>query len=331
MIPITVSFFLKQSQKEHHRPLLFATVYTLTIIIVLAFAAIFLLTTFKFLSQHWLTNLVIAGLFVFFALNLFGMYEIELPSGLARYTSAREGQGGMIGTVFMALTFTIVSFACVAPFMGAFAGLATQSRAWYELGLGGLAYATAFASPFFFLALFPSLLKAMPRSGSWLNTVKVVMGFLELAAAIKFLRAGELLFDGEATFLTFELSLGLYVALGFLCGLYLLNLFRLPHDSPVEHLGIPRMLFSLVFIALSFYLLPGLTLQRPNGKIYAWLESFLLPDTTQSNAVAQGGNRAGTAPGYADLKWRGNMADALKLAAESKPQKRVFIDFTGVG
>src|ERR1700735_5471796 len=149
MIPITVSFFLKQSEKKHHRPLLMASVYCATIVIVLALAALLLLNTFRWLSINPILNFAMGGLFVFFALSLFGMYEIELPSGLARFTAAREGKGGFIGTLFMALTFTIISFACVAPFLGGFGGTAASSGlTWTHRILGGLAFSITFASPF---------------------------------------------------------------------------------------------------------------------------------------------------------------------------------------
>jgi thiol:disulfide interchange protein DsbD len=314
MIPITVSFFLKQSEQEHHRPMFMASVYCGTIILVLTIGAVLLLGTFQALIQHWAMNVFLGALFIFFALSLFGMYEIELPSGLARYTSAREGQGGMIGTVFMALTFTIVSFACVAPFLGGFAGLSVKDRSWYELVLGALAFAATFASPFFFLALFPNLLRVLPKSGSWLNTVKVVMAFVELAAAIKFLRAGEILLFAQAQLLTFDIVLGAYVALSVACGLYLLNLYRLPHDTPNEHLSVPRLLFSLAFLGLGLYLAPGLTKNdegdnhRPTGSVYAWVASFLLPDGSK-------------------LPWVGNLAAGLENAKQK--QQLVFVDFTG--
>ncbi len=315
MIPITVSFFLKQSEKEHHRPLAMALVYCLTIVAVLTLAAVLLVRTFQEISQLWITNVLLGGLFIFFALSLFGMYEIELPSGLARFTSAREGQGGTVGTIFMALTFTIVSFACVAPFMGGFAGLSTsETRPMWQIILGGLAFSVTFASPFFFLALFPTLLRKMPKSGSWLNSVKVIMGFLELAAALKFLRAGELVGLSKAEFLTYDLVLGMYVAISLLCGLYLLNVYRLPHDSPAEHLGVPRLLFALLFISLGFYLTPALfqydatSKQRPNGAVFAWLDSFLLRDGQEI--------------------WIGDLKKGLQTARSEG--KRVFVDFTGV-
>jgi thiol:disulfide interchange protein DsbD len=326
MIPITVSYFLKQSEKEHHRPLTMALVYCATIVIVLTVAAVLLLSFFRQLSVNPIMNYALGALFIFFALSLFGMYEIELPAGLARFTSAREGKGGLAGTMFMALTFTIVSFACVAPFLGGFGGTAaTQGLPWYALVLGGLAFSLTFASPFFVLALFPTLLKRLPKSGSWLNSVKVVMGFLELAAALKFLRAGELVSSSNPTFFTYDLVLGLYVALCVLCGLYLLGVYRLPHDSPAEHVSVPQLLWSIIFLSLGLYLAPGLfhygsegAKQRPSGTIFAWVDSFLLPDPGEVKNT--------------ELAWSVDLKQAVernrKLRAEGKG-KPIFIDFTG--
>ncbi len=323
MIPITVSFFLKQSEKEHHKPVTMALVYCGTIVVVLTFAAAALLSFFRVLSVNPVMNLGLGLLFIFFALSLFGMYEIELPSFLARYTSERENRGGMVGTIFMALTFTIISFACVAPFLGGFGGTAAgSSRPIWHTILGGLAFSLTFASPFFFLALFPTLLKAMPKSGAWLNSVKVVMGFLELAAAFKFFRAGELRLVPVPTIFTFDLVLGMWIALCFLCGAYLLGLYRLPHDSQQDHLGVPRMLFSFLFLGLGLYLLPGLFVKptedeqpRPSGAVFAWVNAFLLPEIK-------------------DDTWTGNLEDALAQARDyrrrtGKP-KFVFVDFTGI-
>lgn len=327
MIPITVSFFLKQSERKDHRPLTMALVYCLTIITVLTLAAVLLLSFFRQVSTSGAMNIAMGILFVAFALSLFGMYELELPSGLARFTAAREGQGGLVGTMFMALTFTILSFACVAPFLGGFGGTAASSGiGWSERVLGGLAFSAAFASPFFLLALFPTFLKRLPKSGSWLNSVKVVMGFLELAAALTFFRTGELLLNNSrATFFTYDLVLGAYVAISFVCGLYLLDLFRLPHDSPSENLSVARLLFSLAFLVLGVYLLPGLfrsgpegEKQRPSGTVYAWLESFLLPESRSSGT---------------DLHWTPNLPQAIaEAAADARAGRRslVFVDFTGV-
>jgi thiol:disulfide interchange protein DsbD len=150
------------------------------------------------------------------------------------------------------------------------------------------------------------------------------MGFLELAAAVKFFRAGELFILPTPTFFTFDLSLGMYIALALLCGLYLLNVYRLPLDSPTENIGVPRMLFGFLFLSLSFYLAPALfkfnsegAKQRPNGTIYSWIESFLLPEVE----------------GKEDLAWSGNLPrvveDARKLRQQTGKTKLIFIDFTG--
>jgi thiol:disulfide interchange protein len=325
MIPITVSFFLKQSDKAHHRPLVTASVYCGTIIIVLALGAMLLLSTLRWLSINPVMNFAVGALFIFFALSLFGMYDIELPSGFARFTSAREGQGGLLGTIFMALTFTILSFACVAPFLGAFGGIADTNRLnWFEQFLGALAFSTTFSAPFFLLALFPSLLKKMPKSGGWLNSVKVVMGFLELAAAFKFLRLGELVLRPPTIF-TYDFCLGIWIALCLLCGLYLLAVFRLPHDSPVEHLGVPRMLLAALFIGLAFYLGPALfkfnsegQKQRPGGVVYAWVDAFLLPEPVSAKG---------------ELEWTPDLKQAVdeirELRRRAGPRTLIFVDFTG--
>lgn len=319
MIPITVSFFLHQSEKQHYRPVTMALVYCATIIVVLTAAAIAFLSFFQWLSTNWIMNIFLGGLFIFFALSLFGMYEIELPSSLARFTSAREGKGGLLGTMFMALTFTIISFACVAPFLGGFGGTAAATElGWVQRVLGGVAFSATFAAPFFLLALFPRMLKAMPKSGSWLNTVKVVMGFLELAAALAFLRTAEVAIRPHAVFFTYDLVLGSYIALAVLCGLYLLGVYRLPHDTPEEHLSVPRLLFSAGFLALALYLTPALFRysangenQRPDGEVFAWLDAFLLPNEAKG-----------------DLPWT---ADLNKALAQARAQgKLVFVDFTGV-
>jgi thiol:disulfide interchange protein len=323
MIPITVSVFLKQSERKDHRPLFQALVYSGTIILVLTIAAVALLSFFRWLSVNPIMNFALGALFVYFALSLFGMYEIELPSFLTNYTAAREGQGGVAGTVFMALTFTLVSFACVAPFLGGFGGTAAGSGItfWHRL-LGGLAFATTFAAPFFFLALFPGLLRRLPKSGSWLNSVKVVMGFLEIAAALKFLRAGELIVLDRPALFTYDLVLGVYVVLAVLCGLYLLGVFRLPHDSPTESISVPRFVFALAFLSMGVYLAPALFKagsegqnQRPAGTLYAWVDSFLLPEPSEAKG---------------ELAWSGNLKAAVDQArASAAGRQLVFIDFTG--
>ncbi|MHB1426218.1 MAG: protein-disulfide reductase DsbD family protein [Gemmataceae bacterium] len=319
MIPVTVSFFLKQGERNHHRPLTMAAVYCVTIVAVLTAGGIALVHVLQVISQHWITNVFLTGVFVFFALSLLGMYEIELPSGLANLTGSREGKGGLVGIVFMALTFSIISFACVGPIYGGFITLeASQSSVtgWLQRILGPLAFAAAFASPFFVLALFPTLLRSMPKSGSWMNSVKVVMGFLELAAAFKFVRAAELNYLASSKYFSFDLVLGIYVALAVACGLYLLNVYRLPHDhEAAESVAVPRLIFGLVFLSFAFYLLPGIFKddrgrpQKPRGVAYEWISAFLLPDERSD--------------------WGTDLQAALARA--EREQKPLFIDFTGLG
>jgi thiol:disulfide interchange protein DsbD len=319
MIPVTVSFFLKQGERADRRPLTMAAVYCATIVAVLTAGGIALVHVLQIISQHWITNVFLTVVFIYFALSLLGMYEIQLPSGLANLTGSREGKGGLAGIVFMALTFSIISFACVGPIYGAFITLeASQSSVtgWLQRVLGPLAFAVAFASPFFVLALFPSLLRSLPKSGSWMNSVKVVMGFLELAAAFKFVRAAELNFLAKSEYFTFELVMGIYIALCVACGLYLLNFYRLPHDHEApESIGVLRLVFGLVFLSFALYLLPGMfrddrgKSQKPRGQVYEWVSAFLLPDNPSD--------------------WRSDLRAAL--AAAEREKKPLFIDFTGLG
>lgn len=324
MIPVTVSFFLKQDNSRHG-PFFLAVVYCSTIIIVLSLAAFAFLSVFAWLSTNTFFNIVMGFLFIYFSLSLLGMYDIELPAFLTNFTSSREGRGGVSGTVFMALTFTMLSFACVAPFLGGFGGVGAQGEMpWWQRLLGGVAFSATFASPFFLLALFPSYLKSLPKSGGWLNTVKVTMGFLELAAAIKFFRLAEIKF-WDAQFFTYDLSMAMTVAILFACAAYLFGLFRLPLDTPEDSLGVPRVAFATLVIAVALHLLPSLWAtpgsdghfvhNRPQGVIFSWVDAFLLPDEQP------GGESEG--PGFGgDL--------ALALDKSKKDGKPVFLDFTGV-
>ncbi len=264
-------------------------------------------------------NVALGLLFVAFALSLFGMFDLVLPSFLVRFTSKREGRGGYGSVVFMALSFSLISFTCVAPFLGGFAGMAASGKfSSIELLSGAIAFAGAFASPFFLLALFPTLLKKMPKSGSWMNTIKVVMGFLEMAAALKFFRTAELRWTMIPSFFTYDLVLAMWVGILFLAGLYLINLYRLPHDAPQEHIGVTRMLFGLMAISVGVYLIPGLfafgqTKQRPGGKLYAWVDAFLLPEPSYIQAGGE--------------VWTGDLLGAIEDAR--KHDELLFVDFTG--
>ena len=332
MIPITVSYFLKQSESKQGSAVLMALVYSATIALVLTLGGLFLLQVLQSISTYGSTNLILGGIFLFFAFSLLGWYDVSLPSWLQDATAAREGKGGLLGVFFMALTFSIVSFACVGPIYGGFITVSASASAaqFVEQALPVLAFSVAFASPFFLLALFPSLLRKMPRAGSWMNKVKVVMGFLEIAAAVKFLRASELGFTHTSTLLTFDMALGIYVVLSISCGLYLLGVYRLPHDhEPEEMIGVPRLMFSLAFITLGIYLAPGLfkkedgASQKSQGKVFDWTQAFLVPDRHVPASISRPG---GDKP--VDLVWHTKLKEALALADREK--KLVFIDITGL-
>ncbi len=321
MIPITVSIFLKQAHGSLGERLKLAGVYCLTIISVLGVSAFALLKFMAWLSAHPVTNLALAGLFLVLALSLFGMYELTLPNFMVRRLQAKQAKGGVIGTVFGALAFTVISFTCVAPFLGGFAGISAADTGGSLISIptarevfGGLAFATAFAAPFFVLALVPGLMKALPRSGGWLDSVKVVMGFLELAAALKFLRTAELRLLPTPAYFTYDVVLAGWVSICVACGLYLLNVYRLPHDEERPNIGVPRLLFAALFLGLGVYLFPAMfktadgKAQRPAGAAYAWVEAFLLPES--------------------DKDWGTDLKGALDRSRVSG--KPVFLDFTGV-
>lgn len=324
MIPITVSIFIKQGEKQGSNVLALALTYAFTIVILLSVAALTLLTTFSRLAVAPMTNVLLGALFVVLALSLFGLFELTLPSSLATSLDSRAAQGGYIGTIFMAASFTVVSFTCVAPFLGGFSLMATAGEFnTLELAAGALVFAAAFASPFFVLALFPSALKKIPRSGDWMNMIKVVMGFLELAAALKFFRTAELRWLTPPQLFTYDMVLALWVAILAAMGLYLLGVFRTKHDHEMhDHVGPFRIMFALAALGLAAYLTPALFgngthgRNRPGGIVYAWVDSFLLPEPSAAETV--GG----------DLSWSADLKGTLEDARAKGG--RVFVDFTGV-
>ena len=320
MIPITVSLFLKQSNQSTAGAVKLAGIYCGTIIAVLGLSAYSMLSLFRALSLNPWMNILLGALFIVFALSLLGMYNLTLPNFLLRAAESRRKRGGALGTVFAAIAFSIVSFTCVAPFLGGFAGMAASSAYGdFELILAALTYAGAFASPFFVLALFPSLLKKLPKSGGWMDTIKAVMGFFEVAAALKFFRTAEIRLSAFPTYFTYDLVLAGWVVVAFATGMYLLGFFRLPHDEDKSNLGVPRLMFAMLFLGAGLYLIPGLfktaegQAQRPRGVAFAWVDAFLLPEPTS---------------GSGEFPWSSDLPDALDKARVEK--RLVFVDFTGV-
>jgi thiol:disulfide interchange protein DsbD len=308
MIPITISFFMHRSENTNSSPVKSATVYMLGIVLTFTFLGMMLAILLgasgaNQLAANPIVNMFIAFLFIYFAMSLFGFYEIEIPESLRRLSLQKENSEGYVGILFMALTFTLTSFTCTVQFMGLILVAASQGE-WFWPIIGMLIFSLAFASPFFFLALFPHYLTKLPQSGGWLNSVKVVMGFLELAAAFKFISNTDLVWNWNI--FTYEVVLYLWALIMLLTGLYIFGLIKFKNDSPVTF-SIQRSLFALAFIFFGTYLAAGNHGYDINGNI----KSYLPPKKYQSNLV-----------------WNNNLDDAFIIAVEQN--KNIFIDFTGV-
>ena len=252
MIPITISFFLKRGEDKNTSPVKGALVYMFGIVMTFTLLgmllAIFLgASGATQLASNPYVNLFIAALFIYFAFSLFGFYEIDLPQSLKRFSLQRENSEGYAGILFMALTFTLTSFTCTVAFMGLILVAASQGE-WFWPIIGMLIFSLAFASPFFLLALFPHYLTKMPQSGSWLNSVKVIMGFLEIAAAFKFISNTDLVWQWDI--FTYEVVLICWAIIMALCSLYIVGYIRFKNDSKIEF-SYQRSLLSIIFFALS--------------------------------------------------------------------------------
>ena len=306
MIPITVSYFTKEGEKENNSPIFSASLYALGIVFI--FTTLGLLLSFTLgasgagdlAANPWI-NIFIASLFIYLAFSLFGYYEIQTPSFIRQFSINQESRGGVIGILFMSLTFTLTSFTCTVAFVGALLATASQGAVFWPI-IGMLSFSLAFASPFFLLALFPQYLSKLPKSGGWLNSVKVIMGFLEIAAAFKFISNVDLVWNWGI----FDRNMVLFIwALIFiLMGLYLLGLIKMPFDSPIKKWSFIRISFCLIFLLIGVYLSTGLF---NNNKVHGLVESYLPPDKQE--------------------KWIENLDEGYILAKELN--KPIFIDFTG--
>ncbi len=335
MIPITVSFFTKRSEKKKSKGLVDSLVYALGIMftftgIGVLFAGIYGPSGIQDLATNPWLNLGIATIFIVFALNLFGAFEIQLPTGVLNKLNSKSQGSGIISVLLMGLTFSLTSFTCTVPFVGTTL-VSVGHGEWFYPIAGMLAFSAVFAAPFFLLALFPSALNRVPRAGGWMNNIKVVMGFLEIAAAIKFLSNADLVWMWGV--LPRELFLSIWLACTVMIILYILGIFRLHHDAPVDSIGTPRVVFAVIFASITFYLLIGLY-----GKPLGELDAFLPPpnynelmSTKQSGNITAGANTPAPARSIStskeELIWMDNYQEALKLAKEKK--KMLFIDFTG--
>lgn len=323
MIPITVSYFTNHAAGSRARSVKLAAVYSIGIIATFTILGM-LLAIFVgaaginlFAANPWI-NLLITAIFLLFAFNLFGAYELTVPTRvltrLDAVTRSREGEGSsVLGALLMGLTFTLTSFTCTSPFVGTILVSASQGN-WRMPLVGMLAFSSVFALPFFILALIPQWISQLPRAGGWMNSIKVAMGFLEVAAAMKFISNVDLVWKWGI--FTRDVVLAVWIALGVILTIYLLGKFQLSHDSKPERLGALRMASAVISLAVSFYLLTGLF-----GAKLGELESFLPPDLSNSSARVRGS-------GEPELTWIANDYQAALVRAKAE-NKRVFVDFTG--
>jgi thiol:disulfide interchange protein DsbD len=260
MIPMTVSFFMRGS-KDRGKSIRTGIFFGVSIVLIFTLlGALFSIGIFgpnigSVLSTHWIPNLLFFILFLVFAISFFGAFELVLPSGLVNKTDAKADKGGMVGAFFMALTTVIVSFSCTGPFIGALIIQAVQDGGMRPL-LGMFVFGLAFATPFTLLAIFPSALNKLPKSGGWLNSIKVVFAFILLAFGLKFLSNIDQVYGFGI--LSREIYLSVWIVVFFLLGLYFLGKIKFSHDSDMPYVGVGRLFLAIVTFSFVVYLFTGL-------------------------------------------------------------------------
>ncbi|WPR74526.1 protein-disulfide reductase DsbD family protein [Algoriphagus sp. NG3] len=340
MIPMTVSFFTGRAGSRA-TGIRNAFIYGFSIIAIYtvagtAVAAIQGPEFANWLATHWVPNLFFFGVFIFFALAFLGMFELTLPSGLVNKVDEKADKGGMMGIFFMAFTLVLVSFSCTGPIVGSIL-ISSAGGELVKPILGMFAFSLAFAIPFTLFAIFPEWMNRLPKSGGWLNSVKVVLGFLELALAFKFLSIADLVYHWGI--LDRDIFLIIWIVIFAGLGLYLLGKIRLPHDSPMDAIGVPRLLLALVTFMFVLYMIPGLF-----GAPLKYLSGFLPPMSTQHFNISSGVTTAEVGENilaepvkYADIPLeiphgiQGYFDYDQAMRAAKKSNKPLLIDFTGHG
>ena len=344
MVPMTVSFFLKQSgtpAKGRFNAFMYGLfivlLYTVPIclIIGLTWAAGGSAVTadiFNWLSTHWLPNILFFVIFMVFAASFFGAFEITLPASWTTKADAGSSKGGLLGVFFLALTLVLVSFSCTGPIVGTVLIKSTQGEFWTPM-ITMLAFSIAFALPFTLLAFFPSILKKLPKSGGWLNSVKVVLGFIEIALGLKFLSTADQTYHWHI--LDREVYLAIWIVCFTLLGLYLLGKIRFKHDSPLEYVSVGRLALVIIDFAFVVYMIPGMW-----GAPLRALSGYMPPLETQDFVLGSGPAAVAPAPATTTLYGSevklphgltgySNLEDGIAAAAEQG--KKVFVDITGHG
>ncbi len=345
MIPMTVSFFLKGSgsvARGRFRALMYGLfivlLYTVPIGVIIFLTWLIggdavTADIFNWIATHWLPNLIFFAVFMIFAASFFGAFEIVLPEKLVNDSDAKADKGGLTGIFFMALTLVLVSFSCTGPIIGSALIQSTSGEFWAPI-LTMLAFSVVFALPFTLFALFPSWLKQLPKSGGWLNSVKVVLGFVELALGLKFLSVADQTYHWGL--LDREVYLALWIAIFSLLGLYLLGKLKFKHDSDMQYLSVGRLVLAIITFSFVVYMIPGMWGAPLNA-----LSGYLPPMQSQDFVVGSGSATVSDdAPKqgvkYGDvlelphgLEGFFDLEEAEAYAADA--DKPLFVDFTGHG
>ena len=317
MIPMTVSFFLKRTKKRREA-IRDAIIYGIAIIVIylvlgVAITLLFGASALNSLSTNAIFNLIFFALLVFFAVSFFGAFEIVLPSRWTnRIDSKADSTRGALSIFFMAFTLVLVSFSCTGPIIGTLLVQAASMGQILGPMIGMFGFAIALALPFSLFAVFPHWLQSMPKSGGWLNSVKVVMAFLELALSLKFLSVADLAYGWGI--LDRETFLALWIVIFFLLGVYLLGKIRFPHDTPLEKIGVGRFFLAVISLSFAVYMVPGLW-----GAPLRAISAFSPPAYTQDFNLYEGNVHAQ----FDDFE------EGMRYA--EKQNKPVLIDFSGFG
>ncbi len=318
IMPMTVSFFTKQSNgkgKSFFYGISIMAIFALMGLVTMAFGAPFL----NFISTHWIPNLIFFIIFILFGISLMGAFEIVLPHEAVNKIDRLSDKGGLVGIFFMALTLVVVSFSCTVPFVGSLLILSAQGEVWRPL-YGMLAFGFPFALVFTSLAMFPQWLKNLPKSGGWLNELKVVFGFMEFALALKFLSNIDLAYHWNL--LHRNIFILIWVLIFVLAGLYILGFIRFSKDDKVNKISWQRVFFSAIFIGFASYMVPGVT-----GKSLSALSGILPPKNEEVNLNTPVNLEIGMKNLPHGLVGFKDIDDALAYSA--KVGKPVLIDFTG--
>ena len=346
MVPMTVSFFLKRSGSAAKGRfnaamygLFIVLLYTVPICVIIGLTwalggETVTADIFNWLATHWLPNIIFFVIFMVFAASFFGAFEITLPASWTTKADEKSGKGGLLGIFFLALTLVLVSFSCTGPIVGTVLIKSTQGEFWAPM-VTMLAFSIAFALPFALLALFPSILTKLPKSGGWLNSVKVVLGFVEIALGLKFLSVADQTYHWHI--LDREVYLAIWIVVFTLLGLYLLGKIRFKHDSPLEYISVGRLALVVADFAFVVYMIPGMW-----GAPLKALSGYLPPIQTQdfvlgvyaptSNPVILSEAKNLTSSGVSlphGLTGYDNLEDGIAAAAAQG--KKVFVDITGHG